>query len=264
MQVSFLTWLESWHLALILFVLMMTSIFIGLVSGRKYHKASFLDSAILAGLFALLGLILAFDFGFSFNHFDNKREIIIEEANDIGTTILRADLYRDPDRKVLREDLKKYVDARVKYFTMRKDEEKVKEAQELSGTIQQQLWKKVSELSRDSCYLVASMQMTTALNNMIDITNTGIYANYEHLPDEIIYLLIFLSCICTFYMGFISAGKEEFDWLMAGGACLVISLVVFVNFDLDRPRRGFITLDKESNSIVDLKHMFPEQETGVK
>jgi len=264
MEFTFLTRLESWQLTLIMLGLMIISIFIGLSSGRKYYRKSTIDPTVLTGLLALLGFMIAFNFSFSLNHYDAWRGIIMEEANNIGTTILRTDLYREPDRKSLRVDLKKYVDARVNYFAVGADEEKVMEAQRLSAAIHQQLWSKVSQLSKDSGYAVASLQMIPALNNMIDITNTRFYSNYVRLPDAIIYLLILLSCACTFYMGYVSAGKEKFDWQLSGGACLLIALVVFVNFDLDRPREGFITLDKINHSIIDLKQMFPEQETGVK
>jgi hypothetical protein len=264
MQLSFLNRIESWQLMLILFVLMIMSICIGLRLGRKYHSKSIIEFPVIAGLFALLGLMLAFSFSLSLTNYNNRIEIIIEESNKIGTTILRTNLYREPDRKLLREDLKKYVDARVNYYTMGTDEEKVLQAQRLSTTLQQQLFSKVSELSKDPVYNVASMQMIPALNSMIDITNTRFYANYVHLPDVIIYLLIILSCVCSFYMGFVSVKKEKFDWPLAGGACLLIAVVFSVNLDLDRPRQGFIRLDHINHSIVDLKQMFSEEETSKK
>jgi hypothetical protein len=41
----------------------------------------------------MLGLLLAFTFGMSNDRYNKRRDLIIEEANDIGTAILRADLY---------------------------------------------------------------------------------------------------------------------------------------------------------------------------
>ena len=264
MQVSFLNRVESWQLTLIMLALMILSIFIGLTAGRRYYRKTAIDAPVLGGLFALVGFLLAFNFSLSLTHYEVRRGIIIEEANNIGTAILRTSLYHEPDRTLLRAGLKRYVNARINYFTAGVNEEKVMEAQRVSGNIQRQLWTKVSELSNDAHYTVASLQMTSALNNMIDITTTRFYANYVHLPDVIIYLLILLSCVSTFYMGFVAAGKQKFDWLLGGGVCLLIAVVVLVNLDLDQPRRGFITLDQANQSIVDLKQMFPEQEAGVK
>ena len=260
MQVSFLTRFDTWMLILILLTLMIISIFVGFIAGKKLHTESKADSTILGSLITLLGLILAFTFSMSLNYYNMRREVIVEEANDIGTAILRADLYREADRNLFRADFKKYVDARIDFFTAGSDGKKIIAAQKLSSAIQQQLWARASQLSKDSgSTTVASMQMIPALNSMIDITTTRIYGNIVHLPDAIIYLLFLLSCASTFFIGYMFGGKEKFDWLMAVVFCLFTSLVVFVIFDLDRPRRGLITLDQMNNAIVELKQMFPEK-----
>jgi hypothetical protein len=259
MQISFLTRLDIWQLVLLLLALMVISILIGRFAGKKFYRESSVDSTILGSLFTLLGLLLAFTFSMAINYYGMRREIIIDEANDIGTAVLRADLYRDADRQLFRADFKKYVDARIDYFAGGTDEEKVMAAQKLSVTLQQQLWDRASQLSRDSGYSVASMQMIPALNNMIDITTTRQYGNFIHLPDTIIYLLFLLSCACTFYIGYMFAGKGKFNWVTVLIFCLLTSLVVFVIFDLDQSRRGLITLDQMNNAIVELKQMFPEK-----
>ena len=259
MQPSLLLRLDTWQLMLILLALMIISIVIGLKAGKKFHKGSEADNTILGSLFTLLGLLLAFTFSMAINYHGIRKDIIIEEANDIGTAILRADLYRESDRHLFRAAFEKYVDARVDYFTAGTDLEKVAAAQKLSAEIQQQLWNYASQLSRDSGYSVASMQMIPALNSMIDITTTRQYSNIVHLPDTIIYLLFLLSCVCTFYIGYSAANKEKFSWMLAVIFCLLTSMVVYVIFDMDRPRRGFIKLDQMNNAIVELKQMFPEK-----
>src|SRR5215203_2530068 len=251
MQPSILLRLDTWQLMLILLALMITSIIVGLKAGKKFHKVSEGDTTILGSLFTLLGLLLAFTFSMAINYHGIRKDIIIEEANDISTAILRADLYRESERNMLRTEFKKYVDARVDYFTAGTDLEKVAAAQKLSAEIQQQLWSHASQFSKDSGYSVASMQMIPALNSMIDITTTRHYSNIVHLPDTIIYLLFLLSCTCTFYIGYSSASKEKFDWMLAVIFCLLTSMVVFVVFDLDRPRRGFIKLDEMNNAIIE-------------
>jgi len=259
MEPSIVLRLDTWQLILILLALMIISIMIGLMVGKKFHKESQVDTTILGSLLTLLGLLLAFTFSMAINYHGMRKDVIIQEANDIGTAILRADLYRDNERNLLRAEFKKYVDARVDYFNAGTDLEKVVAAQKLSVEIQQQLWDHATKFSKDSGYVIASMQMIPALNSMIDITTTRQYGNFVHLPDTITYLLFLLSCVCSFYIGYMFVGKKRFDWVMAMIFCLLTSLVVFVIFDLDRPRRGFIKLDQMNNAIVELKQMFPEK-----
>jgi len=259
MQPSFLLSLDTWLIMLILLGLMILSIKVGLITGKKSHKESPADNTILGSLFTLLGLLLAFTFSMAINYHGMRRDIIVEEANDIGTAILRADLYPESDRNLFRAEFKKYVDARVDYFTAGAELDKIMAAQKLSVEIQQGLWNRATQFSKDSGYSIASMQMIPALNNMIDITTTRQYSEIIHLPDTIIYLLFLLSAVCSFYIGYIFSSKEKFDWILAMLFCLLTSLVVFVIFDLDRSRRGFIKLDQMNNAIVELKQMFPEK-----
>ena len=257
MRFSFLFRLEAWQLMLILLGLMIICSAIGLYAGRKRTRESKMDATLLGSLFALLGLMLAFSFNLATTFYGMRREIIIDEANNIGTAILRADLYSKSDRQLFRADFKNYIEARIDYYDS-KDANTVSDALERTVQIQQKLWGRASELSTDTGYYVASMQMIPALNNLIDITTTRLYGDYVHLPDPIIYLLILLACACAFYVGYTIAGKEKFDWMLAIGFYLLTSLVVFVIFDLDRPRRGLIKLDKINNAIVDLRRMIPE------
>ena len=73
-------------------------------------------NSLLAALFALFGFILAFTFGMSGNRYDNVRNITVQEANDIGTAVLRADLYPDSVRHAFRTDFKTYLEARIAYY----------------------------------------------------------------------------------------------------------------------------------------------------
>src|SRR6187551_543156 len=176
MQISFLTQIDTWQLMLILMALMIISILIGLYTGNKFYKESKVDSTILGALFTLLGLILAFTFSMAIEYHGIRRDIIVEEANDIGTAILRADLYRESDRNLFRAEFKKYVDARIDYFAAGADLDKIKAAQKFSAEIQQQLWNHASQFSKDSGYSIASMQMIPALNTMIDVTTSRQYS----------------------------------------------------------------------------------------
>jgi len=242
---------------LMILVFMIASTLIGMSAGKKRKKESKLDSTILGSLFGLLGLLLAFSFSLATTFLGIRREIIIDESNNIGTAILRSDLYSESERQMFRADFKQYIEARIDYFA-NKDIMSVLEAQDRSVKIQQLLWKRAIRLSRDSGYYVASMQMIPALNNLIDISSKRYYVDAVHLPEPIIYLLVILACACAFYVGY-TVSRRDNDWLLVMGFCLLTAMVVFVIFDIDRPRRGLITLDKINSSITELRKMIPEE-----
>jgi hypothetical protein len=64
-------------------------------------------------VFALLGLLIAFTFSGATSRFEDRRHLITEEANDIGTAYLRVDLLPSDAQPEIRELFRRYVDLRV-------------------------------------------------------------------------------------------------------------------------------------------------------
>ena len=59
--------------------------------------------AVDGAVFALLGLLIAFTFSGAATRFDTRRQLIVEETNDIGTAYLRLDLLAPEAQPGLRE-----------------------------------------------------------------------------------------------------------------------------------------------------------------
>lgn len=64
-------------------------------------------------VFALVGLLIAFTFSGAASRFDQRRDLIVQETNAIGTAYLRLDLLPADARSVLKEEFRRYVDARL-------------------------------------------------------------------------------------------------------------------------------------------------------
>src|SRR3954471_6359725 len=106
MDNSFIHRTDAFVLGILLFIGMIIMVALGRYAGRIWRKEEGEPTggvnSLLAALFALFGFILAFAFGMSGNRYENVRNIIVEEANDIGTAVLRADLYSDSVRNAFR------------------------------------------------------------------------------------------------------------------------------------------------------------------
>jgi hypothetical protein len=64
-------------------------------------------------IFALMGLLIAFTFSGAASRFDTRRQLVVEEANAIGTAYLRLDLLPANAQAALRESFRQYVEARL-------------------------------------------------------------------------------------------------------------------------------------------------------
>ena len=67
-------------------------------------------------LLGLLSLLLAFTFNKSASNYDTRKTLLVQEANEIGTALLRSDLYPDSIRNEFRNNFKKYITARIDYY----------------------------------------------------------------------------------------------------------------------------------------------------
>src|SRR6187402_1556088 len=106
-ELSFLQTTTAFVIAIFVFILVMLSYWAGHrfrmnAIKRDPEHAKTDIKAINGMLIGLLGLLLAFSFSMSNTRFDERRHLIVEEANVIGTTILRTDIYPDSMRRILR------------------------------------------------------------------------------------------------------------------------------------------------------------------
>lgn len=258
MHPSLLLRTDAVIVSIILFVLMILFTWIGKKTGSYYskhhdEKVKLTETSSLTGL---LFFLLAFTFGMSGNRFDTRRTIVIEEANDIGTAILRADLYPDNERILFRDDFKQYVEARIAYYEVGADIKGISDAMNLTQAIYEKLWNRAARLAKDPANIAATQQMIPALNTMIDITTTRLAGEKAKVPESILLMLFFLAVITAFYGGYIAGRKGSIDWLVETGFCLLVALVVMFTLDLDRPRRGFVNLDIPNQAIIDLRSNF--------
>ncbi|MHC0440205.1 bestrophin-like domain [Flavobacterium sp. 3-210] len=258
METNTLNQTDAGVIALLLFILMIISSFIGKKVGNyiRNKRPPTEKSTETSTLVALLFFLLAFTFGMSSDRYNSRRQVVVEEANDIGTAILRSDLYPDSTRALFRKDFKDYVEARISYYEAGPNIKGILKADSLSQVISGKLWKRATDLSKDPNNLAATQQMIPALNTMIDVTTTRLSGEKAKVPQSILIMLFFLSIITAFYGGYSEGRNGRIDWLIQIGFCLLVSLVVLFTLDLDRPRRGFVNLDAPNQTIIDLRKNF--------
>lgn len=212
--------------------------------------------AINGTLLGLLGLLLAFTFNMASSRFDTRRQVIVQEANDIGTVILRTDIYPDSVRQLLRNNLKEYVAARIAFYRAGMDENKIIQNYFKADSIGKKIWAIASSYAKQDNGTTLKSQMIPALNSMIDISTTQRAAGQATIPDSIMYFL-FVLCLCSaFLLGY--DNKMKIDWIVMIGFAVMLSATVFTIVDLDRPRSGLINMDSPIQKIIELKQMFEE------
>ena len=106
--------------------------------------------AVEGAIFGLMGLMIAFTFSGASSRFDDRRHLVTEVANDIGTAWLRIELTPTEAQPKLRGLFRRYVDSRIRTYKIWPDDPKEAMA-ELGRTnrLQQEIWTAAVAACRD-------------------------------------------------------------------------------------------------------------------
>jgi hypothetical protein len=182
-----------------------------------------------------------------------KRPNVIEKQNygcEIATSF--SNLYPDSLKQPIRELLREYVDARIKYYAAADDELKISQTLQESDSLATRIWLIASQYSFSTEGRVASTLMLTALNNMFDSASTRDDERIARVPPVILWIILFFLLMSGFYLGFKKKGMRSNSIVVLLWS-LAVTLTLYMLLELDRPKRGIINLDHIQKKMELLK-----------
>ena len=258
---TFLFKADALVLSIVLFIGMIVMVIFGRLACKMWNKEENEPkggiNSLFGGLFALSGLLLAFAFGMSGNRLEKVRDIVETEANEIGTAILRSDLYADSVRDGFRKDFKDYLESVIAFYSVTgSNMDALLKAKEDAATAGHRLWTRAAEQSKLPNMLIPSNQMIPSLNGMFDAAQSRETILRQKVPDLIIYLLFITVFATCFIGGFTSGAFHSRESIIVAGFAVVTAMVVYTTIDLSRPMRGIIKDDAGKHAIIELRKMF--------
>lgn len=244
-------------LGLALVACLLASLEIGRRLGARSPPAP--DSAEARGItaaegavFALLGLLLAFTFSSATSRFEQRRELVVKEANAIGTAYLRLDLLDEEHQRALRPLFRRYVEVRLNtYKALAVDNSRFRAGLEETSALQARIWRLASEAAARSPNPSVMSLVLPPINDMIDITSTRVAAIRAHLPTTIYGLLVLLAIASGLLVGRGMTGARR-PWLHMLLFTLAIASTIYVILDVEYPRRGLIRVDSMDIHMIEL------------
>ena len=135
---------------------------------RPDHEENAPVGAVVGATIGLLAFLLAFTFGMAASRYDTRKQLVLQEANAIGTTYLRADFLQEPQRSNIRNLLREYAALRVQGVTVLM----TPEAMAQSGALHDRLWADAVAVGTQSPNSIVGGLFIQALNEMIDLDET--------------------------------------------------------------------------------------------
>ena len=202
---------------------------------------------IVGSLLALMAFLLAISMGMASERFDTRRGLVLEEANSIGTTYLRAGYLPEPASSRTQELLREYVPLRIV-----RDVGAVSADIARSAEINVELWSIAEDLARETPDSIMLGLYVDALNDTIDVSESRVIAGiYARVPETVLALLFVGSVLTLGMVGFGAGLTRRRSPLTAIVLIVVLGAVLTLVVDLDRPQDGF--LDVSQQPLLDLQ-----------
>ena len=236
-------------LVVVLVLIVGGSAAIGTVIGRQLrtrlsaHRESF--GVVQATLLGLIGLLLAFGLTMAVGRYDHRRALVVQEANVIGTTFLRAQMLAEPGRTSSLDLLRQYIDIAVDLANQVPDSTRFNTDAAQMEEVQRQLWSVAGDAVRVDPQGTAPRLYIETLNAMIDSHTERVASLRNRVPGTVLILQVSVSAIAigvlALYLALLGRGL-----ITSLVAATVVTLILFISFDLDRPHRGLITVSDSS------------------
>lgn len=190
----------------------------------------------------LLSLLLGFTLSMALSRFDHRKELVVDEANAIGTTYLRAQMLSEPARTQSMDLVRRYADVRTSWLNAKDPIAARNAAIAESTSIQNQLWQIAVPLAQQAPSPIISIYAQT-LNDLIDLHEKRVAAGANRIPSTIWAMLILLGAVTCLVVGL---GQRRRVIISMTVPPLMIAVVMALIADIDTPRRGSITVSQGS------------------
>jgi len=235
--------LSDWQLGLLIFAIVFGVTALGLLLGRYLCRHSEVlrePFGVLQGaLLGLVGLILAFGLTLAVGRYEARRAAVVDDANAIGTTYLRAQMLAEPIRSRSLATLRSYTGTSLRLSRSIPGSAAQKQAIAVEDSQQRTLWRLAGQALNGAPIATGPRLYIDSLNDMIDSQTVRVSALNNRVPGAVLALEVLGAAaalgLLAVYLAIL--GRGVVSVLIAA---TLITLLLLVTFDLDRPTRGLI------------------------
>jgi hypothetical protein len=235
--------LTSLELGLLIFGIVLGTTLLGVLVG--YRLRAHVDAlrepfgVLQAALLGLVGLIMAFALTMAVGRYDARRAAVVQEANTIGTTYLRAQTLREPIRTRSLAELVRYTDSIIRLSSSVPGSAGADNAIASGDVLQRSLWRLAGEALAASPVDSAPRLYVETLNEMIDTETVQVSALNNRVPQSVLVVEVVGAAIAlgllALYLSILARGVTSVIL-----AAVFVSVLLLITFDLDRPVRGLV------------------------
>jgi NADH:ubiquinone oxidoreductase subunit 5 (subunit L)/multisubunit Na+/H+ antiporter MnhA subunit len=230
-------------LAIVIFAMLTTACEIGFFVGRWRSRRAPPDDhdqamvgTLSAGMLSLLAFILGLSVSYAQGRFEARRDLVVTEANAVGTAWLRARALASPEGDAVAAGIRKYAATRLA-FTIAERDGPVEALNEQTAEEEAVIWAHVREAARLQPSPITAT-MINAVNEMIDSAQSQRFAFLGDPPGAMFDMMIAGSLLAIGALGYEMGLRGRRQLVLTCLLLLMWTGAIVITFDLSRPRIG--------------------------
>jgi hypothetical protein len=168
-----------------------------------------------------------------------RLDLIVKEANALGTAYLRADTIAEPQRGELKAALKEYTADRVAQLN-REGRNQIEPLLAKVSGLHERMWKSAITGTQDNAPLMAVV--LPPINEVIDLHSMHPAMARRHLPIPIMAVILGTAAISLGIIGFGNGRIGRRFSLIDAVYGAVLAAALWMTIDMDYPGGGMITV----------------------
>jgi hypothetical protein len=213
---------------------------------------------IEGAVFALIGLLVAFTVSGILQRFDERRQLVLQEANAATTACDRLGLFEENVARELQAKLRAYVEDRIDLYRMPHDyslwegmEVWPREQQQKIVRAKNTVWDGAVATCQQSNFRPACALSLPAIANLFEVARLRVGAAEKH-PPQIIYVMLFeLGLGGSLLAGFGMAAAKARSWVHMVTFAATLAITLYVITDMEFPRLGLINIESFDRFLVE-------------
>jgi hypothetical protein len=193
-------------------------------------------------ILGLLALLLAFTIAMALSRIEGRKQMVVEEANAIGTAYLRAQLLPEPEKTEISGLLRQYVDIRLEGVRTGNLQNAITKSEKLHD----QLWLQALAVGKKAPQPFPTGLFIQSLNEVIDIHSKRLKAIMDQVPASMLLLLFTVAIFGMAAIGYGSGLGNGHFIISRLAMAVLIAMVMLAIIDLDQPQRGLIKVSQQS------------------
>ncbi len=203
------------------------------------------EGLVVSAVMMLVGLLIGFTFSLALERFEQRRMLVISEANAIGTSYLRSQLLDEPDRTRLSKLLIAYTDNRIDLAGAAPDKRGLLAQNDRLLT---QIWAALAAALETPRGQALVTPLTLTFNELIDLDSERKVARTTSVPATVMIMLYIFLVVTAAVVGFVLTGKRQ--RIMALVMFVLLTLAIGIIVDLNRPTSGSIVESQQPMLMV--------------